>query len=560
MKILHLHIVCILLLISNTLSSQEIVIDLQNPQRLSEKVFVHYNSSMLIPGERLYYKVYNFNPNSNEQSEISRIVHVMLISENGERAFTHVLDLKDGVAYSDYLVPSSLATGNYSLMAYTNWMLNYKTPAFFEEDIVVLNPYSPGWENKLKEIKYNRSKDSVANNKVLSSSINFDKNTYGKREKVLIELNLPDSISYSNLSLSVNKFEQVSVSGPGKLTESNKSSSGEFNLKHYPEYRGRHFTGSIIDSVGQKIPGKKTLFFNPASNSSKVRIFETKQDGSFDIQISDIIDYKEFELFTIEDENNVVVLDSIGPDFQNTYKSLAEGLSVENLGDFKKKVIHFQIEESYKIVKSDSVMEYKGKEDFYGSLAQEYILDDYTRFSTMEETLTEIITGVRFVNGGVGKQIRVLNSGNTNTIGGIPLILLDGKMVKNHQTIYDLNPATVYSMDVVRDKYYFGPEFYQGILSIRSKPDFTGNLPSNRFQISPAESKKEYYFAKYEERGQLKTNDRVPDYRHQLYWEPDLKSSSVKFYTSDVEGIFEVRIEGFYNNKPVSISKRFSVQ
>ena len=178
----------------------------------------------------------------------------------------------------------------------------------------------------------------------------------------------------------------------------------------------------------------------------------------------------------------------------------------------------------------------------------------------MEETLTEIVTGVRFLNGDDGKQIRVSNSGNTNTIGGIPLILLDGKMVKNHQTIYDLNPATVYSMDVVRDKYYFGPEFYQGILAIKSKPDFTGNLPSNRFKVSPAESKKEYYFAHYEEDGDLETKNRVPDYRHQLYWEPNLNSNSVKFYTSDVEGTFEVRIEGIYNNKPVSLSKYFSVQ
>ena len=205
-------------------------------------------------------------------------------------------------------------------------------------------------------------------------------------------------------------------------------------------------------------------------------------------------------------------------------------------------------------------MKYNRKEDFYGSLAQEYRLNDYTRFSTMEETLTEIVTGVRFVNGDDGKQIRVSNSGNTNTIGGIPLILLDGKMVKDHLTIYDLNPATVYSMDVVRDKYYFGPEFYQGILSLKSKPDFTGNISTNRFMVSPAESIKEYYFAEYEKGINSETNNRVPDYRHQLYWEPNLNSGLVKFYTSDVEGTFEVRIEGFYNNEPVSLSKFFSVQ
>ncbi len=49
---------------------------------------------------------------------------------------------------------------------------------------------------------------------------------------------------------------------------------------------------------------------------------------------------------------------------------------------------------------------------------------------------------------------------------------------------------------------------------------------------------------------------RIPDYRNQLFWAPEvrLNQSNSSFYTSDVSGNFEIRLEGFTKNGvPVSI-------
>ena len=59
-------------------------------------------------------------------------------------------------------------------------------------------------------------------------------------------------------------------------------------------------------------------------------------------------------------------------------------------------------------------------------------------------------------------------------------------------------------------------------------------------------------------------DSRLPDFRQQLYWESDLKmdqtNNEISFFTSDVTGTFEVKLEGITSDgTPISISKRFSV-
>jgi CTP-dependent riboflavin kinase len=55
----------------------------------------------------------------------------------------------------------------------------------------------------------------------------------------------------------------------------------------------------------------------------------------------------------------------------------------------------------------------------------------------------------------------------------------------------------------------------------------------------------------------------IPDYRTQLYWNPNmtLDQKEITFYTSDIKGIYQVKIEGFTNEgKYISAVKYFRVE
>jgi hypothetical protein len=62
-----------------------------------------------------------------------------------------------------------------------------------------------------------------------------------------------------------------------------------------------------------------------------------------------------------------------------------------------------------------------------------------------------------------------------------------------------------------------------------------------------------------------KAASRIPDYRQQLLWLPDMGSKTgmndSSFFTSDVSGTFEIRLEGFSEKGiPVSITDFIQVE
>ena len=106
-----------------------------------EKIYVHHNSNVLLVGETLYYKLYCLNARTERLTKNSKIAYVELIGESGT-VFKHKLKLNNGTSFSGFFIPTTVATGMYKLIAYTNWMRNNGDNSFYETDIAIINPYS----------------------------------------------------------------------------------------------------------------------------------------------------------------------------------------------------------------------------------------------------------------------------------------------------------------------------------------------------------------------------------------------------------------------------------
>ena len=59
----------------------------------TERVYLHNNSSLLFPGDYLYYKCYVQRLDSKKLSKLSKVVYVELVNENGGVVFSHKLSL-----------------------------------------------------------------------------------------------------------------------------------------------------------------------------------------------------------------------------------------------------------------------------------------------------------------------------------------------------------------------------------------------------------------------------------------------------------------------------------
>jgi len=131
-----------------------------------------------------------------------------------------------------------------------------------------------------------------------------------------------------------------------------------------------------------------------------------------------------------------------------------------------------------------------------------------------------------------------------------PLLLLDGIPVFDPGAIVNYDPLRVEKIEIVTKRYFYGPLDVMGIISFTTYDGDAKNLPlqnATRKRFMGVQPRKIYYSPDYStRRDALK---RIPDYRVQLYWNPQVKVEkgkpvSLDFSTSDIEGEFEIIVKG----------------
>ena len=181
----------------------------------------------------------------------------------------------------------------------------------------------------------------------------------------------------------------------------------------------------------------------------------------------------------------------------------------------------------------------------------------------MGETFVEIIQYTSFRGKANEHKINIFGYSNETNFGDDPLVLVDGVNVNDHEYVYNLDPKTVKSIHVIRDKYFLGGTTYQGIVDIKTfNTEVSPVLTFNKYalELQKIEPFKSYFSEDYTAENEKIRKNRIPDYRYQLLWLPKLEQSNFEFFTSDVKGVYEIIIQGFQKNgNAVYISKSFEV-
>lgn len=121
---------------------------------LQEKLYVHTDKNFYVANEICWFKIYNVDAIFNKPLNISKVAYLELIDNNNKAVWQEKIALNEGSGNGSMLIPNAIATGNYTLRAYTNWMKNFNASFFFEKKISILNPsltqennYTPTKEN-----------------------------------------------------------------------------------------------------------------------------------------------------------------------------------------------------------------------------------------------------------------------------------------------------------------------------------------------------------------------------------------------------------------------------
>jgi len=559
-----------------------------------EKVFVHHNTSLLLTGEYLYYKLYCFNANTNILSDVSKIGYVELIAEDGTSIFTHKIKLEKGLGQGDYFVSTAIPSGNYKLLAYTQWMRNGEKNHFFSSDISIINPYRGDQSEIFSSVSTTGTKLNVVNkteataenntslkqieNKIIISP---EFNTYDNRSKVsLVVKGLNGINSLGNYSVSVRKIDTIikpqmhTAANYGTLYKSTKSQSKSISDEVFmPEFKGEMITGKIIDKSTNNPIANKDLTLSIINNESILDITTTNDNGVFYFHVN--VDYNGDEaILQVLDEhpeNYEIAMNNYQPRDPKDLKFNQFKISSEMKALILERSINNQIQNGYFSVKPDTVKTMVSEVPFYGNHQDVYVLDDYTRFPTVSETVIEVIDHAWSRKNKAGKKELIVRGREFDPYYGselVPVVLVDGIFIQNHDAIIEYETKKVKSINVLRDEYYYGSQIYKGIISMTTiKGEFHKELSEDylsKVKLFKPRLRK-HYFNQFYDAATVSETSKIPDFRQQLLWMPEFLMNSnektIEFFTSDTNGVYEISLEGFTNNgAPVSVKERIVVE
>jgi hypothetical protein len=103
-----------------------------------EKVYLHTDRSSYVAGDTIWFSVYHVEGKQHSAKVISKTLYVNLVGEQNNSVATQTIRLDSmGRAAGDMVLPDSLVTGNYQLVAHTNWMRNASEAFFFRKTIQI---------------------------------------------------------------------------------------------------------------------------------------------------------------------------------------------------------------------------------------------------------------------------------------------------------------------------------------------------------------------------------------------------------------------------------------
>ena len=322
---------------------------------------------------------------------------------------------------------------------------------------------------------------------------------------------------------------------------------------YLPEYDGHIITGQITNAAQKPakgvltylgVSGKRIQLYGAVADSTGRLLFNTRQlfgPGEIVLQTNTEKDSSKYQItiatpFSDQYSNYKLPPFKLDRLWQKPLENNSVSMQVQNIyvPDKLKQYANPMVDSSA----------------YYGAFQKSYLLDDYTRFATMEEVLREYIVEV-LVNVSKKRVHFTLLSPIQFWRDEDPLVLLDGVPIFNLDRVFLIDPLKVNKLDMVEREFYWGPITSNGVISMTSyKGDMAGFELDPRAVVLDYEGmqlQREFYSPTYETEQQQKS--RMPDFRNVLYWSPNVNTdaqgkANFSFYTSDKTGKYRVVFQG----------------
>ena len=338
-----------------------------------------------------------------------------------------------------------------------------------------------------------------------------------------------------------------------------------------PEVRGHIVNAKLVDRSGSQTPGGITAYLSVPGDKYSFTHAISDRAGRLRFETTPFYGAGEVVAQTNYERDSSYRVDIMNPFSEKV--SANSILPLELSREWEKELTYLstasQVSHIYKHEESLQFLLPLSPDSsaFFGKPDNKYFLDDYTRFSTMEEVLREYVTEVQVRRNREKFNLRLVNQPYKLLFETDPLVLIDGVPIFDMNKVIAFDPLKVKKLEVVTRKFYHGRLAYPGILSYTT---YQGDLGG--YQLDPnaivvrydgLQIGREFYSPVYETIDQQQS--RLPDFRTTLFWSgrlpiPEQSNAMVNFFTSDMPGRYLVVVEGITaDGKPGSGQWTFTV-
>ncbi|MDR2914808.1 MAG: hypothetical protein LBV74_08265 [Tannerella sp.] len=514
---------------------------------LRERVYVHTDKQTYLSGELLWMKLYLTNE-AGKPVSFSKVGYVELLDETTAHIQVK-LEIINGIAEGWMELPVTLPTGNYRMIAYTRNMRNEDESVFFNKTIGIINTFqadaSVGIDTVPPEISVSLDDSNIP---VTTGQQTYTTCTPGE---IRIQ-GLPEDIHSLSVAVTGRDFIPASEDIRKWSSRLDEYSNTTIKSDFLPEYEGHIISGRITDVLTGQPPVNENVYSLLGFIGDQVRTFGAMMDGNNNVRFITrrISGVQELAVTSVALSDKKCRVDIETPFALHSEKTLSPYvLNPDWEKQLLQRSVGLQVQHAYlgdSIDRMDTTYSY-----FQWKPDRSYILDEYTRFTTMEEIVIEFIPSLRFRRYNNKRFLSVLLNDNDAFSLGNTLVLLDGIPIIDHEIIFNYNPLLLYKIDVYRDKFVFGNKRFEGMVFLttykRDYPTLVTDETTHLFDYEGTQARRHFfspYYPKETERGR-----KTPDFRHTLLWKPDVEpdgqsSISIPFSTSELTGEFQVTVEG----------------
>ncbi len=534
---------------------------------LLEKPYLVTDKPYYYPSDAILFKAFFNYISPAYHDSLSHVMHVELIDSSNKIIQSKLFAVLAGTSYGDLSLPMNIKTGDYTLRAYTRWMLNFDKKIIFSKPIKVLPLNQLG--------KINNAATETKQLNILT-----EKDEFETREKITLALeafNFYSNAIPADLVVSVTDLEQAVPPS----NEKNILTQYQFTKDMLPDTSlktAQYLIQYGIDFKGQMVTGKKSKPVNGTltvyqDNVNDVFGIATDATGKFhqQLQLMDSVDLL-VAAKTIKGRAAKVIMDEIKDPIPAIDHTSPLQLEVYTPNDASKyhQVDLFSTAKMLETVTIEAKRIERISADKKHLMSDAHLDGEFLRSTNATDLLSalrgrvpglQIIYGRHNETGDVKKMIcfpgitsRTVIAECLVEIDGIVLTTIGDETVAERLSLMSIND--IESIDVLRfaSASSYGARAANGVISIKTRLGNTqpGQQPRpdrSKLQVislagysEPAEFTSPDYSA-------LTSGDDRSDVRSTIYWNPLVVTNGkepymVSFYAADIPTRYRIVVEG----------------